>query len=408
MKDADSGFNQVLFWSCVKVKIAIVTNRFYPEVGGAETNIYFQACSLAKQHEVSVFCPKRIDAPDYEKLSGFELFRLKDWKNRKGEYPNIKTETLMPAVFFKIFTGSYDVVMYFPALSKNNMLGFIAAKLSGKKNVLCCFDWLDYSKIMHQTGDIDPNIMERQEAKWYQKFFLKRFDYIFAISNKEIEFFKKYNSSVGYSPVPIRLEEYDNFDAPNPREKYGIREDEFVFLSLGRVCKIKGQDIALKAFAKAAGKVSEAKLVFVGRQDYDPQITSEMKALIEENGLEDRVLFTGMVDREEVIGWLRHSDIHVIPVRFMNSGAVVVESWISGTPVLQSDVVDPNLVEEGVNGYNFRRADVDHLAEKMEKAFRNRADFPELASTGEKLVREKYTYEYLTNLYINTFKSLTD
>ncbi|AQQ08952.1 Mannosylfructose-phosphate synthase [Sedimentisphaera cyanobacteriorum] len=388
------------------MKIAIVTNRFYPEVGGAETNIYYQACSLAKQHEVAVFCPKRIDAADYEKLSGFELFRLKDWKNPNGEYPNIKTETFMPSVFFKILTGGYDVVMYFPALSKNNMLGFLAAKLSGKKNVLCCFDWLDYSQIILQTGDIDPNIMEREEARWYQKIFLKRFDYIFAISNKEIEFFKKYNRNVGYSPVPIRLEEYDNFDAPNPRSKYGIEENEFVFLSLGRVCRIKGQDIALKAFAEVADKLPGSKFVFVGRQDYDPQITSEMKALIKQNGLEDRVLFTGMVQREEVIGWLRHSDIHVIPVRFMNSGAVVVESWISGTPVLQSDVVDPNLVQEDVNGYTFRRADVSHLAEKMEKAFQNRDAFPDLAREGEKLVREKYTYQYLTNLYVKTFESL--
>ena len=388
------------------MKIAIVTNRFYPEVGGAETNIYFQACKLASEHEVTVFCPKRIDAPDHEVIDGFDLYRLKDWKNKTSTYPNIQTATFTPSIFGKIFKGDFDVVMCFPALSKNNMMAFLAAKLSKKKNVLCCFDWLDYSAIMLETGDIDPTIMERTDANWYQKYFLKRYDYIFAISNKEIDFFKRYNKNVGYSPVPIRLEEYDGFEAPNPRAKYSVTENDFVFLSLGRVCRIKGQDIAIKAFAKVADEIPGAKMVFVGRHDYAPEILAEMNAIIEENKLKDRVIFTGMIEREEVIGWLRHSDIHVIPVRFMNSGAVVVESWISGTPVIQSDVVDPNLVVEEVNGYNFRRLDVDGLASKMVMAFENRDKFDDYAKAGEELVREKYTYEYLCDLYIKTFQSL--
>ena len=40
------------------MKIAIVLNRFYPEVGGAETNLYFQAQELSKRHEVTVFTPE--------------------------------------------------------------------------------------------------------------------------------------------------------------------------------------------------------------------------------------------------------------------------------------------------------------------------------------------------------------
>ncbi|MFI4911100.1 MAG: glycosyltransferase family 4 protein [Sedimentisphaeraceae bacterium JB056] len=385
--------------------VAIVTNRFYPEVGGAETNIYFQARRLSKDCNVTVFCPKRIDAPWSEQLDGFNLRRLKDFFNLGGKYPNIKTKTFTPSIFFKILFGKFDVVMCFPALSYNNMLAFFACKLSKTPIILCCFDWLDYSDIMLKEGRIDPTMIERHSPKTYQEFFLRRFDYIFAISNKEIAFFKKYNQNVGYSPVPILLDEYQ-VEVDNPRAKYSVSDDEFVFLSLGRVSKIKGQDIAAEAFVRAAEKMPDSKLVFVGRCDYDPDIHSHIKKIAEEKGLTDRVIFTGMVEREEVLGWLRNSDIHVIPVRFMNSGAVVVESWISHTPVLQSDVVDPNLVKDGQTGYLFRSESVDHLAEKMVTAYENRSNLKEMGFAGEELVKQKYTYEYLINLYLETFNKV--
>jgi glycosyltransferase involved in cell wall biosynthesis len=383
-------------------KVAIATNRFYPEVGGAETNIYFQARRLSKDCNVTVFCPKRIDAPWSEHMDGFSLRRLKDFFNLAGKYPNIKTKTFTPSIFFRILFGGFDVVMCFPALSYNNMLAFFACKLSSTPIILCCFDWLDYSDIMHKEGRIDPDMIERHTPKKYQEFFLRRFDHIFAISNKEIEFFKKYNPSVSYSPVPILLDEYQQ-EVDNPRSKYGISEQEFVFLSLGRVSKIKGQDIAAEAFAKAAARMPDARLVFVGRCDYDPAIHEHIQNTAGRAGITERVLFTGMVERDEVLGWLRNSDIHVIPVRFMNSGAVVVESWISHTPVLQSDVVDPNLVVDGQTGYLFKSESVDELAEKMITAYNNRHNLPQMGKSGEELVKQKYTYEYLINLYLKTF-----
>ena len=105
------------------------------------------------------------------------------------------------------------------------------------------------------------------------------------------------------------------------------------------------------------------------------------------------------VERDEVLGWLRHGDIHIIPVRFMNSGAVVVETWASNTPVIQSDAVDPNLVVDGVNGFSFPSEDVDALVEKMEKAYLSKDNLPRLANEGRKLVDEKFNYDYLINLY---------
>lgn len=90
----------------------------------------------------------------------------------------------------------------------------------------------------------------------------------------------------------------------------------------------------------------------------------------------------------------------------MNSGAVVVETWASGTPVIQSDVVDPNLVADGLNGFLFKKGSVENLAEKMAEAYARKGELKRMAGEGAKLVREKYTYEYLIGLYEKAFGRL--
>ena len=386
-------------------RIAIVTNRFYPEVGGAETNIYYQARKLAENNDVTVICPKRIDKPYVEVLDGITVYRLKDVFNRGNVIPNKKARTLCPEVMGLIMFGHYDVVQVFPALNPNNKLAFLACKLSKTPIVLASFDFLDYATIIKEEGSVNPDILRFHKIKAKQKFFLKGFDYIFAISNKEIDFYKKFNKNVEYSPVPILLNEYKGKIA-NPRAKYNIPEDQFVYLVLGRICNVKGQDLALRAFNQVRQEVPNVKLVFVGRYDYEPEFYDEMHRYIKKNEIQDQVLFTGMIEREEVLGWLRYSNVHVIPVRFMNSGAVVVESWISDTAVIQSDVVDPNLVIEDVNGYLFTREDSKACAVKMIKAYNNKKDLPKLAAAGKKLVETKYTYKYLTDLYLRVYDKL--
>ncbi len=389
-----------------RLRIAIVLNRFYPEVGGAETNLYFQATELAKHHDVTIFTPLRMDLPLKEVINGFTVCRLRDFKNLKHDFPNIATNTFIPGVFFRILLGKFDLVQGFPSMNHNTMLALIAAKLVGIPFILCSFDFLDYAEIItRQGGIIDPNLLQKHIPKKRLRFFLKRPEHIFAISNREIELYKRYNPNVSFSPVPILPEEFVAA-RKSPRPAYGLHKDDFIFMCLGRVSRIKGQDLALKAFVKIKDKIPKAKMVLVGRSDYDPEMIDEIKELAEQEDISDRFLMTDMIERDEVIAWLQHADVHVIPVRFMNSGAVVAESWAGGTPVIQSDAVDPNLVEEGVNGYVFPNMDVDALAEKMLLAYQNRDKFPQLAAAGREKVYAGFTYEVLIKKYQEVYDRL--
>ncbi len=389
-----------------RLRLALVTNRFWPEVGGAETNIWFQARELAKHHDVKVFTPRRLaESPSRERTEeGIEIRRLWDYRNPLDRFPNRASNTLCLGLFFRLLLGRYHIVQCFPALNHNNVLALLARMIRRRPCLLVSFDFIDYSTIMKETGKVTGMLDDYHLPSW-RAFFLSRYDHVFTISNRETEFVRQYNPNVEYSPVPVETTEYEA-DPPCPRAKYGIGDDDFVYLMLGRVAHTKGQDIGVRGFAKIAADLSDARLVIVGRSDYEPEFLAEIESVIAEYQLEDRVTFTGMVEREEVLGWLRHADVHIVPVRFMNSGAVVVESWISGTPVVQSDVVDPNLVREGENGFLFPSEDVNGLADALHRAHEARDQLTDLAKVGEVLVRESYTYQALVALYGRRYREV--
>jgi len=387
------------------MRIALVLNRFYPEVGGAETNLFFQAKELAKRHQVTVFTPRRLrETPARENLEGFAVRRLRDMRNR---LPNIGRDTFMPGIFFRILFGRFDVVMAFPSLNHNNILALIASKLRRIPFVLCSFDLLDYAEIQKRTGKIDPHCLDRYTPGRIRRRLFGMCDHIFAISNREMEVFRRCNPHVSFSPVPVETSEYETaVDRAEFRRRHGIAEDAMVFLVLGRVSRIKGQDIAVRAFIDSAPKMPGAVLAVVGRGDYEPEFLDGLKTAVREAGLEERVLFTGMVPRGDVIGFLKSSDIMLAPVRFMNSGAVIVEAWAAGIPVIQSDAVDPDLIDQGVNGWRFGSERSDELAARMIESFERREELPEMGRRGREKVLEGFTYPKLISIYEETIAGL--
>jgi glycosyltransferase involved in cell wall biosynthesis len=390
-----------------RLRLALVLNRFWPEVGGAETNLYFQARELARRFDVTVFTPRRLaDEAEIEEHAGFVVHRLPDWLNRSRSYPNLGARTLMPALLLRLLRGRFDLVQVFPSLNPNSLLAFLATRITRTPMVFCSFDFLDYAALIREGGGrIDVDVISRHVPSRHVAFVLRRVEQVFAISQRELAFFRRYNAHAEYSPVPVLVEEYLE-PAASPRAAYGIGPADFVFLCLGRVSEIKGQDIALEAFIRSQADMPGARLVIVGRGDYEEGFVGAMHRRLSETGLAGRVTFTGMVDRPEVIGWLAHADAHVIPVRFMNSGAVVAETWAAGTVVIQSDAVDPNYVVDGENGYLFASESVDALAAKMRQAYRNRAGLAAMAERGRRFVLENLTYERLVEVYVRAYRRL--
>ena len=91
-------------------------------------------------------------------------------------------------------------------------------------------------------------------------------------------------------PNGIDLSEYASLPPEGSfKKKFGIKEKEKIVLYLGRIHKIKGIDILVKAFANVIKKLDSVRLVVVGPDD---GYLSELQALIKALRIEDNVLIT--------------------------------------------------------------------------------------------------------------------
>ena len=115
-------------------------------------------------------------------------------------------------------------------------------------------------------------------------------------------------------------------------------------VSVGRLEKVKGPDVLLRAFAEVARRIPDARLVVIG----DGSMRPELERITEEQGIMEYVEFTGAMDRTAVRGRLHRADVFAMPSRSEGFGLAALEGMAAGLPVVGSAVGGlPELTGEG-------------------------------------------------------------
>ncbi len=133
---------------------------------------------------------------------------------------------------------------------------------------------------------------------------------------------------------------------------------------LGRLKKYKSIDHLLTGFSLLLERIPEARLVIVGEGDYKGRLMDLAGKL----NLENRVEFTGYVDKQEKVKRLQKSWVAVYPSLKEGWGLTNIEANACGTPVVASNV--PGLkdsVIEGETGLLFEYGNVQQLSGCMSK-----------------------------------------
>jgi len=116
------------------------------------------------------------------------------------------------------------------------------------------------------------------------------------------------------------------------REKLKLNSNDFVFGTIGRLVRVKGQIYLLKAFKQIHLKFPSAKLVIIG----GGKLEQDLKGYIQENSLESAVIMTGeLVDAYQYIPAF---DTFVLPSLSEAFGLVILEAMIASIPVIATDV----------------------------------------------------------------------
>jgi starch synthase len=162
----------------------------------------------------------------------------------------------------------------------------------------------------------------------------------------------------GYSAERIKLipNMFDpGLSAPTVSPRDG--RDKIV-LYVGRLEVEKGVQVLIKAFALLDG---DKKMYIVGKGDYEVQL----KQLVREMDLEDRVTFTGFIDQNEIDGYYDLADVFVHPALWPEPfPRTILEAIAHRLPLLVSSSGSSASII-GPAGLSFKTGDEKDLADKL-------------------------------------------
>ena len=193
-------------------------------------------------------------------------------------------------------------------------------------------------------------------GKW-MKMRLKDVNLIIAPTKKVEQTLKQYGMTKDIRIVPtgIQLEKFNSAVDENAvaqlREKYGIRKEDKVLLSLGRLGFEKRIDELLYGMKEVVKMQDNVKLLIVG----GGPARESLEKLTDELELREYIRFAGMVNPEEVQTYYRLGNVFVCASTSETQGLTYIEAAASGLPLIcRKDACLYGVLEEGGNGFSYQ------------------------------------------------------
>lgn len=206
-----------------------------------------------------------------------------------------------------------------------------------------------------------------------------------------------------HNGVPVsRIEEAATASAA--RRRLGILPSAFLVGTVGRLVAVKNLELLLEGAAAAASGVPELQVVVAGGGPL--RTTLERRA--GQLHIEDRVRFTGELDRSAVHGLLGALDLFVVTSRSEGFCNAAVEAMAAGVPLLCVDI--PALREvAGEVGDFVEPGDADALAAGIVRAARrDPQEYSRRAHAGRRRARQRFDLRSAARRHLELYRRLLD
>jgi glycosyltransferase involved in cell wall biosynthesis len=224
----------------------------------------------------------------------------------------------------------------------------------------------------------------------YLKTLVPKFHGIFVISDKLRDFFRPYNPKIEKILTVVDTDFFNvrnDSDYDYPYIAYCGNMDE----------KKDGLGVLLQAFSLLREKHPALKLLLIG-DDSDENRKIKLLTVIEDLELNDRVIFTGQVAREEMPRLLGNARLLVVakPDNEQNSGNFPIkvgEYLATGVPVVLTSVGEiPLFIKDGETGFLAVPGSVESFHAKMVEALSDYHRAKEIGARGRELAVQVFDY----------------
>jgi len=341
------------------MNIALFSDTYLPDINGVATSTYILKNELKKHgHHVLVVTTilphdsdyvdedeyiLRLPGIDLKKLYGYRASNIYSFKGMR-ELKDFKCDIIHIQTEFGV-----------------GIFGKIAGEIL---NIPVCYTyhtmWADYSHYFTPSNFKAMDHAAKMIIEKISKVYGDTCSALIVPSQKTADALREYGISneIHIIPTGLQLEKF-SIENKNDRiissikEEYHL-ENKFVITFLGRIAPEKSIDVLIEAMEDLVKIYQNICLMIVGG---GPQL-EELKEMVNENHLEDYVIFTGPKEAEIVPSYYYVSDVFVSASLTETQGLTYVEAMACGIPVIAR--YDKNLegvIEDGYNGYFFTQKD---------------------------------------------------
>ncbi|MDR1697871.1 MAG: glycosyltransferase [Erysipelotrichaceae bacterium] len=335
------------------MRIALFTDTYVPDVNGVAVSVSTLYRVLKAQgHEVVVVFPNRnwkfrIEG-DLVKLPGLVLKRLygyrMSWLNSIQATKYLKRLNL-------------DLIHVHTEAG----VGIFGRKIAKKFDLPLVYT---YHTMFEDYGHyVTKGMFERPTRVLIRRLSklnaVRKVSELIVPSNKTKDYFRDLagvNADINVVPTGIDFKRFTHLEDETKvtllKQKYHLKEDDQVFISLGRVAKEKSIDICLRGYKEFLERGHlNSKFIVVG----DGPARAELEALVLDLKLSDHVIFVGKVPVEEVPYYYRLGNVFVNASVTETQGLTYMEAMASGLIVMAKfDDNLSNIIINGKTGFFFQ------------------------------------------------------
>jgi glycosyltransferase involved in cell wall biosynthesis len=185
------------------------------------------------------------------------------------------------------------------------------------------------------------------------------------------------------------------------RAELGLTEAHRVVTCVARLHPVKDHPTLVRAFAHAAGRVSDARLVLVGGGD-----DGALRRLVGELNLTDKVIFTGA--RRDIPAVYAASDAFAMASLSEGTSVTLLESMLLERPSAVTDVGgNPEIVDRNVTGLLTPRGDAEALGASIASLLADPARSASMGLRGRARVLETFTQRRMHDGWLGAFDDAT-
>lgn len=398
------------------MKVGMFVNYYTPSKGGMETSV-INLCKGLNQagHETFVFAPEYPNYADKEK----NIFRYKSIHFSYSGYFYV-----IPILFgfkFGLKAESFYVIPT-PFCSKMDSivenlnldiihshqpysLGNEALRLAKKLNIPLVFTYhIRYEDYCHYIPFVPKSISQKYIKKITTNY-SNKCDVVIAPSTaiKKLLIDHQIRSPISIIPSGIDIDNFakDAGQREKIREKYQIKNGDVALVTACRLTEEKNVKFLVESFNKIKKSCHNAKFIIVG----DGAVKKDLEKMVKGFGIESDVIFTGLVNKEEIVSLYQESDIFVFASLTETQGLVAVEAMASGLPVIAikaSGIED--MVQSGEDGILTGNS-IDEFTGAVTKVINDKSLREELSKRA-KINSKKFTIEIWTEKMVKLYQSL--